>query len=65
MELRSRGDLKVVWRSSRHLVCSSQLSLGKARYPQEEEFSQALRVQRGYREEPGGVLEDPRKHQRR
>lgn len=39
MELRSRGDLKVVWRSSRHLVCSSQLSLGKARYPQEEEFS--------------------------
>lgn len=39
MELRSRGDLKVVWRSSRHLVCSSQLSRGKARYPQEEEFS--------------------------
>lgn len=39
MELRSRGDPKVVWRSSRHLVCSSQLSRGKARYPREEEFS--------------------------
>lgn len=39
MEWRSRGDLKVVWRSSRHLVCLSQLSRGKAWYPGEEEFS--------------------------
>lgn len=47
MELRSRGALKVVWRSSRHLVCSRrQLSRGKVQYPREKEFSWLS----GYRE---------------
>lgn len=59
MELRSRGALKVVWRSSRHFVCSSQLSLGKALYPREEEFSWPS-GSGSYGEESGGVLEDPR-----
>lgn len=61
MELKSRGTLKVVWRSSRHLVCSYQLSRSKARYSREEEFSWLS----GYREDPDEVLEDPGEHPRR
>lgn len=37
MELRSRGALKVVWRSSKHLMGSSRKGRGKAQHPDQED----------------------------